>query len=126
MAVYRADLTGTHRWLIAHLLPGDQIFLTWSCGEKTINANPAAPWVALFDDDPLPRICRFGTGARLAQNTRVRQRPPISAAVKALRAGGVAFVVCEMRQETDKYNEPFGPLVSLPAGHVLIPAEGGV
>lgn len=124
MSEYRADLTGDHHRLIAHLLPGDRLILTWSVGEKTIDADPDLPWIEVFDSFPIPRICCYGTEARLTQNTRVRQRPPITEAARAVRAGGVVYVACELRQETDRFGQPFGPKVSLPSGHV--PVEVGV
>lgn len=124
MATYRADLTGDHHRLIAHLLPGDRLVLTWSAGEKTIDADPDLSWIEVFDTDPIPRVCRYGTEARLTQNTRVRQRPPIVEAARAVRAGGVVYVTCELRQDTDRFGRPFGPKVSLPSGHV--PVEVGV
>lgn len=126
MAAYRADLTGDHHRLIAHLLPGDRLILTWSAGEKTIDADPDLPWIEVFDNDPIPRICRYGTEARLTQNTRVRQRPPITEAARAVRAGGVVYVTCERRRETSRLGAPFGPGVLLPSGHVLVEAEVGV
>src|SRR6185312_9198313 len=118
MATYRADLTGNHHRLIAHLLPGDRLILTWSAGEKTIDADPDLPWIEVFDTDPIPRICRYGTEARLTQNTLVRQRPPVTEAARAVRAGGVVYVTCERRQDTDRLGQPFGPAVPMPSGHV--------
>lgn len=126
MATYRADLTGTHRRLIAHLLPGDCLILIWSAGEKTIDADPDSPWIEVFDTDPIPRICRYGTEARLTQNTRVRQRPPIVEAARAVRAGGVVHVTCELRQDIDRFGMPFGPKVPMAFGHVPIEAEVSV
>lgn len=123
MTTYRADLTGTHHRLIAHLLPGDSLILTWSIGVKHIDADPGSPWIEVFDTDPIPRICRYGTEARLTQNTLVRQRPPITAAARAVRAGGVVYVTCEMRQDTDRCGQPFGPAVLMPSGHVPVEAE---
>lgn len=123
MATYRADLTGAHHRLIAHLLPGDRLILTWSVGEKAIDADPDSPWIEVFDTDPIPRICRYGTEARLTQNTLTRQRLPIVAAVRAVRAGGSVYVTCERRQDTDRFGRPFGPAVPMPSGHVLIEAE---
>lgn len=124
MVTYRADLTGDHYRLIAHLLPGDRLMLTWSAGEKVIDGDADLPWIEVFDDDPIPRICRYGTESRLTQNTRVRQRPPIVDAARAVRASGVVYVTCELRQETDRFGRPFGSRVSLPSGHV--PVEVGV
>jgi len=126
MATYRADLTGNHHRLIAHLLPGDRLILTWSAGEKTIDADPDLPWIEVFDTDPIPRICRYGTEARLTQNTLVRQRPPVTEAARAVRAGGVVYVTCERRQDTDRLGQPFGPAVPMPSGHVLVEAEVSV
>jgi len=124
MATYRADLTGDHHRLIAHLLPGDRLALTWSAGEKTIDADPDLPWIEVFDTDPIPRICRYGTEARLTQNTLVRQRQPITEAARAVRPGGAVYVTCERQQDTDRFGQPFGPAVLMPAGHVLV--EAGV
>jgi hypothetical protein len=127
MTTYRADLTGDHHRLIAHLLPGDRLILTWSAGEKTIDAaTPDLPWIEVFDTDPIPRICRYGTEARLTQNTLVRKRPPITAAARAVRDGGVVYVTCEMRQDTDRFGQPFGPAVPMPSGHVPVKAEASV
>lgn len=126
MTTYRADLTVDHHRLIAHLLPGDSLILTWSAGVKHIDADPDSPWIEAFDTDPIPRICRYGTGARLAQNTLVRQRPPIIAAVRAVRDGGAVYVKCEQRQDTDRFGQPFGPKAPMPSGHVLIEAEVSV
>jgi hypothetical protein len=126
MTTYRADLTGDHHRLIAHLLPGDRLILTWSAGEKTIDADPDLPWIEVFDTDPIPRICRYGTEARLTQNTRVRQRLPVTEAARAVRAGGAVYVTCERRQDTDRFGQPFGPAVLMPSGHVLVEAEVGV
>lgn len=131
MTVYRTDLTGPHDRLIAHLLPGDRLLLRWNPGEQIINADPDAPWIEIFNNDPIPRICQYGSEARLTQNTRVRQRPPIVAAARAVRRGGAVYVVNELRQETNRYGEAYGPLVPLPAGHVqivgdLVDARGGV
>jgi len=126
MATYRADLTGDHHRLIAHLLPGDRLILTWSAGEKTIDADPDLPWIEVFDTDPIPRICRYGTEARLTQNTRVRQRPPITETARAARFGGAAYVTCERRQDTDRFGQPFGSAVPMPSGHVLVGAEVSV
>lgn len=123
MATYRADLTGAHHRLIAHLLPGDRLVLTWSVGEKSIDADPDSPWIEVFDTDPIPRICRYGTEARLTQNTLTRQRLPIVAAARAVRAGGSVYVTCERRQDTDRFGQPFGPAVPMASGHVLIEAE---
>lgn len=130
MATYRADLTGDHHSLIAHLKPGDTVYVTTSLGDRQHTCDGDGPaWLALYDDEPCYRSALFGTGARLAQNTRVRQRAPISAAVKALRPGGVAYIVHELRQETDKFGVPYGPKVPLAAGHVLVEPEcsgGGI
>lgn len=123
MATYRADLTGDHHRLIAHLLPDDRLILTWSAGEKTIDADPDLPWIEVFDTDPIPRICRYGTEARLTQNTLTRQRLPILLAARAVRAGGSVYVTCERRQDTDRFGRPFGPAVPMASGHVLIEAE---
>lgn len=126
MTTYRADLTGAHHRLIAHLLPGDSLILTWSAGVKVIDADPDSPWIEIFDAEPIPRICRYGSEARLAQKTLVRQRPPITAAAKAVRAGGAVYVVCERRQDTDRFGRPFGPSVLMPFGHVPVEAEVSV
>jgi len=126
MATYRADLTGDHHRLIAHLLPGDRLILTWSAGEKTIDADPDLPWIEVFDTDPIPRICRYSTEARLTQNTLVRQRPPITEAARAVRAGGAVYVTCEQRQDTDRFGQSFGPVVLMPSGHVPVEAEVNV
>lgn len=123
MPTYRANLTGTYHRLIAHLLPGDRLILTWSAGEKTIDADPDLPWIEVFDTDPIPRICRYGSEARLTQNTLVRQRLPITAAARAVRGGGAVYVTCERRQDTDRFGQPFGPKVLMASGHVLIEAE---
>lgn len=123
MTTYRADLTGNHHRLIAHLLPGDRLILTWSAGEKTIDADPDLPWIEVFDTDPIPRVCRYGTEARLTQNTLTRQRLPIVAAARAVRAGGSVYVTSERRQDTDRFGRPFGPAVPMASGHVLIEAE---
>lgn len=124
MATYHADLTGDHHRLIAHLLPGDRLILTWSAGVKVIDADPDLPWIEVFDTDPIPRVCHYGTESRLTQNTRVRQRPPIVGAARAVRAGGVVYVTCELRRETGTAGVPFGPEVWLPSGH--LPVEVGV
>lgn len=126
MTTYLADLTNNHHRLIAHLLPGDRLILTWSAGVKTIGADPDLPWLEVFDTDPIPRICRYGAEVRLTQNTLVRQRPPITAAARAIRAGGAVYVTCEMRQDTDRFGVPFGPAVLMASGHVLIEAEVSV
>jgi hypothetical protein len=126
MATYRADLTSNHHRLIAHLLSGDRLILTWSAGEKTIDANSDSPWIEVFDSDPIPRICRYGAEARLMQNTLVRQRPPITEAARAVRAGGAVYVTCELRQDTDRFGMPFGPKVPMAFGHVPVEAEVSV
>lgn len=124
MATYRANLTGEYHRLIARLLPGDRLILTWTPGEQTIKADaPDLSWLEIFNDDPIPRICRYGTEARLTYNTLVRQRPPITAAARAVRAGGVVYVTHELRQQTDRFGTPYGEAVPLPAGHVPVKAE---
>lgn len=125
MTIYRADLTGEQYRLIAHLLPGDQLILAWTPGTQVIDGEPESPWIEVFNDDPIPRVCRYGTEARLTQNSRVRQRPPIVAAARAIRRGGVAYITHEQRQETDKFGNSYGVPVLLPAGHVLVEAERG-
>lgn len=124
MTTYRADLTADRDRLIAHLLPGDVVIVQTSCGGRVVEFEyDWLAWHAIYDDEFGLRICRVGSAAKLARNTLVRQRPPISAAVKALRFGGVAYLTCEMRQETNRWGEAYGPLVWLPAGHILVEAD---
>lgn len=115
MATYRADLTGPHSALIAHLKPGDTIHVTTSLGPRRHTCDGDGPaWLALYDDEPCYRSALFGSGARLAQNTLVKDRKPVEQAVRVIRPGGAAYIVREMRQRINRFGQPYGPEVLVP------------
>ena len=59
-----------------------------------IPGDPAGEftWIAFHVDDPCPRICRYLAALRIAQNTPLRMRRPVTLAVRAIRAGGAAVI----------------------------------
>lgn len=125
MATYTADLTGAHSALIAHLKPGDVIEVTTSLGARRHTCDSDEPaWLALYDDDPCYRSALFGSGAKLAQNTLVKDREHVNRAVRAIRPGGAAYIVREHRQRTDYQGWPYGPAVPIPVAFELIAPNG--
>lgn len=95
MTIYHATLDpARYPVVIAHLLPDDVLTVAWPDGVREIPGDPAGEftWIAFHVDDPCPRICRYLAALRLAQNTPLRMRRPVTLAVRAIRAGGAAVI----------------------------------
>ena len=119
-AVYRADLPGNRSaFLLAHLLPGDQLIVETSLGARTITSlglDEAVPWISVYDDQDGLRICRWGTRTSLTGNTPARTRGPVTTAAREVRGGGAAIV---RRRLVPYYNRAEWR----PFTHELVPAD---
>lgn len=95
MAAYRCTLDGARfPVVIAHLLPGDTLTVAAPDRTREIPGDSAGEfaWIAFHCDDPMPRTGRYLCALKLAQNTPLRMRRPITLATRAIRRGGAAVV----------------------------------